>query len=58
MRFGDFQTVGSGLGLAEGKQWVLGFVKTMDIFVDVDHVATFSSVFKAGQLQYLEALGI
>ena len=32
VRFGDFQTVGSGLCLAESKLWVLGFVDAVDIF--------------------------
>ena len=56
--FGNFQTVGSGLVLAECKLWVLGFVDAMDIFKDVNHVATLSSVFKAGKFQYFKALRV
>ena len=33
VRFGDFQTVGSGLGLAESKLWVHGFVDAIDIII-------------------------
>ena len=56
--FGSFQAVGSGFGLAEIKLWVRGFVDAMDIFEYINHVATLSPVFKAGELQYFEAFGV
>ena len=37
---------------------VLGFVDAMDIFKDFNHVATLSSVLKAGELQYFKALRV